>query len=158
MRERLVLDNNINMNKFTTYTSITYGVLLLIVGLGSFWTNGSFMALSAGVCGGIAILCTLSYGLRKHANNAYLFTAAISLILAMYFGITYALENSFLPNGLMLLLSSISYSLVGLSWLQNREEENAELDDNNEEQNNNEQSSIETKQEYITKLENVKKN
>ncbi len=124
------------MNKFVIYTTATYGVLLLFVGIASFWRFGGYIALGIGIGGGTLILGTMIYGIKKNTINALLFIAAISLMLATYFGITFAKDNEFLPTGFMLLLSSITFAIVGFSWLDNRElsqieEEEYEAEDTN---------------------------
>ncbi len=97
-------------------------MLLLFLGVLSFYRNGSLIAIIVGVVGGLSILISLIYGSMKDVNTGFLFIAAISLILATYFGITFASDNTFLPSGFMLLLSAVSFATVGFSWLDNRQQ------------------------------------
>ena len=66
---------------------------------------------------GAVVLSTCYKIALKDTNSAYLYTAAISLILAGYFGTNFAKHIAPLMDGAMLVVSATTFAVVGLSWL-----------------------------------------
>ncbi len=108
------------MNKVVTYTTITYGILLIFLGTVNLLLNKSLPPFIIGVISGFLLLVALVIGIVRDPVAAYLFIAAISLVVGMYSGITFARDNAFLPNGYMLVLSATTFTGVGLSLMEDK--------------------------------------
>ena len=105
------------MNKVVTYTTITYGVLLIFLGAVNLILNRDLSPFIVGVVSGLLLLIALVVGTVRDPMTAYLFIAAISLVSGMFSGISFARDNAFLPNGYMLILSATTFTGVGLSMM-----------------------------------------
>ena len=109
------------MNKFVIWTSITFSILLIYLGMIGFIDGTRDLMFTAIYMGsGAFLLVTLMVGSSKDPIAGYLFLAAASILLASYFGINYARNSDFLPYGFMLILSSVNFAASGFSWLDNR--------------------------------------
>ena len=71
----------------------------------------------AGAVTGLLVLVALLVGHKVDANTGYVFIAAISLVFGAYSGLTFALNNSFIPSGIMTVLSATTLVVVGVSWM-----------------------------------------
>ncbi len=107
------------MNRIAVYTSITYGVLSILVGMLSFKLTGETVTFIASTVAGLLILCALVVGSKVNADTGYVFIVAISLVLGAYSGMMFAKDNTFIPNGIMTVFSATTFVVVGLNWLQN---------------------------------------
>lgn len=105
------------MDKTAVYTSVTYGVLSILVGIVAFALSGDVTAFIAGAVTGLLILVALLVGHKVEPNVGYVFIAAISLVFGAYSGLTFALNNSFIPSGIMTVLSATTLVVVGVSWM-----------------------------------------
>ncbi len=72
---------------------------------------------------GAVVLSTCYKIALKDENSAYLYTSAISLILAGYFGTNFAKHIAPIMDGAMLIVSATTFAVVGLSWLNRPREE-----------------------------------
>ncbi len=115
------------MDKTSVYTSITYGVLAILVGIVSFTFTGDVTAFVAGAVTGLLVLVALLVGSRVDANTGYLFIAAVSLVFGAYSGMNFALNNRFLPSGIMTVLSATTIVVVGICWLNSKKKVKVEV-------------------------------
>ena len=105
------------MDKTAVYTSVTYGVLSILVGIVTFALSGNVTAFIAGAVTGLLILVALLVGHKVEPNVGYVFIAAISLVFGAYSGMNFARDNSFIPSGIMTVLSATTLVVVGINWL-----------------------------------------
>ena len=108
------------MNRISKLTSLTLAALVIVQGIIEFIMSHAIHTLIIGVVSAnlIAVANRISTDDR---NSAYLYIAAVSLVLAAYFGINFARSNAFLPHGFLLTLSAATFAAVGLSWLKRAE-------------------------------------
>ena len=105
------------MNKISKTTSTVYAVLLICGGIMGFVKAHSTISLLTGITSGVLILILLKQG-EKKAKSSYDYITALSLLLGLFFGYRFAMNNAFMPGGLMLMLSTITFSVVGFSGFQ----------------------------------------
>ena len=103
------------MDNLSARVSDVFAGSLLIVGIFAFITTHSRLSLIIGIIGSLLIYTFNRIG-AKYPKIAYDFITAFSLILAFFFSIRFALNNVFMPSGLMLLLSVITFLVVGYNW------------------------------------------
>ena len=103
------------LDKLSARVSDVYAASLIIIGIYAFITTHSRLSLIVGLVGSILIYVFSRVGL-KYPKIAYDFITAFSLILGFFFSIRFALNSIFIPNGLMLLLSIITFIVVGYNW------------------------------------------
>ena len=108
------------MNKIVIYTTITYGILLIFLGSVNLILSKELSSFIIGVVSGLLLLIALVVGTVRDPMSAYLFIAAISMVVGMFSGITFARDNAFLPNGYILILSAVTFTAVGLSIMEDR--------------------------------------
>ena len=103
------------MNNISKFTSIIYAVLLLSGGIMGYLKAHSTISLITGLISGILIL--LSYVMsNKNPKAGYLYIAAISLWLGVFFLNRYMQTYIFMPSGLMFLMSMTTFVIVGLGY------------------------------------------
>lgn len=102
------------MNKISKTTSTIYAILLILGGTMGFLKAHSIASLITGVISGVLIF-TLIDKSKKKPKVSYDYITAISFLLAMFFGYRFAMHSVFMPSGLMLMLSAITFTVVGFS-------------------------------------------
>ena len=107
------------MDKLSNLISNVYGLALLVGGIMGFVKAHSKYSLIVGVLSGLLIFLCVKVG-SSNFKAGYLFTASISLVLAMFFSLRFASTHAFMPGGLMLILSTITYVTVARGWLKNK--------------------------------------
>lgn len=107
------------MNKTSTLTSIVYGSFLVFGGIMGFIGAHSKISLIAGILSGLLVLLSCKVG-ATNSKAGYLFIASISLVLAEFFLMRFTSSFQFMPAGLMLLLSTITYVVVAMDWLRDK--------------------------------------
>ena len=107
------------MNQISKTTSYIYGVVLILGGILGFVKAGSTISLLTGLTSGLLVFLSCKIGTTK-PKEGYLYVAAISLVLAIFFTIRFAATSHFMPNGLMLVLSTMTFVIVGLNYLKNK--------------------------------------
>ncbi len=100
------------MDKFSKLISLIYGVMLILGGVMGFLKAHSKMSLITGVVSGLIVLLSC----KMNSKSSYLYVSAISLVLAGFFSFRFAHSHLFMPAGLMLILSTTTFCIVGLSW------------------------------------------
>ena len=115
------------MDKTSVYISITYGVLSILVGIVSFTLSGDVTAFIAGAVTGLLVLVALLVGHKVEPNAGYVFIAAISLVFGAYSGMNFARDNTFIPSGIMTVLSATTLVVVGLCWLNSKKKVKLEV-------------------------------
>ena len=100
-------------------SSIIYAILLIIGGIIGYVKAHSEISLLVGLLSGVSILLAcISDSTRTRL--AYLFLISMSLLIALSFSLRFAVNQNFMPTGLMLTLSTANYVLVGRGWLKYR--------------------------------------
>lgn len=107
------------MDQTSTLISNLYATLLVVGGIYGFVTVQSLTSLVVGTLSGIIIFLAAKIGDKK-PKQGYLFIAAVSLVLAIFFSLKLAANPSLIPNGLMLVLSTTTFVIVGLNFLKKR--------------------------------------
>lgn len=107
------------MNNISNFISIIYAVLLIVGGAIGFLKAKSIISLISGALSGLLVLLAYKFGTRD-PKSAYLYIAAISLCLAIFFLIRYSASQVFIPSGLMFLLSTTTFVVIGLSFLKSQ--------------------------------------
>ena len=107
------------MDKLSNIMSIFYSIMLMLGGVIGFTKAHSKWSLIIGLVSGIFILVSYKIG-DKNPKAAYLFIASMSLILGIFFSMRYAVHHTFMPGGLMFILSSLTYIAVARGWLKNK--------------------------------------
>ena len=107
------------MDKLSKFISFVYGILLMVGGVMGYVKAHSKMSLMAGVASGLLVFLSLTLS-SKNLKAAYLFIASISLVLAEFFLMRFTSSFQFMPAGLMLLLSTITYVVVAMDWLRDK--------------------------------------
>lgn len=107
------------MNEISKVTSYVYGAALIIGGLIGFVVAQSTMSLTAGTVSGILVLIACKLGDKK-PKEAYLFIAAVSLVVASFFFNKFASNRILMPYGLMLIISATTFAVVGLGYLKQK--------------------------------------
>ena len=102
------------MNKLSTTTSTIYAALLILGGIIGFLKAHSMISLIAGIVSGAIVFALLKNAVKK-AKTSYDYITALSLMLGLFFGYRFAMHNVFIPSGLMLMLSTINFTVVGFS-------------------------------------------
>ena len=102
------------MNKISKTTSTIYAILLILGGTMGFIKAHSLISLITGIASGVLIFILINKG-KKKPKLGYDYITALSFILAMFFGYRFALHGAFMPGGLMLMLSAITFTVVGFS-------------------------------------------
>ena len=95
------------MDKISSFISIAYAVLLFTGGLIGFITGHSAASLTTGTLSALIVIVAWQLSV-KLPRAGYLFVASISLVLCMFFLQRFAVTHSFMPGGLMLVLSTIT--------------------------------------------------
>ena len=105
------------MNKLSKTTSTIYAILLIIGGIMGFVKAHSTISLLTGITSGVLIFIFLKQGEKggKKVKASYDYITALSLTLGLFFGYRFAIHNVFMPGGLMLMLSAITFAVVGFS-------------------------------------------
>ncbi len=103
------------LDRLSARVSDFYAASLLIVGIGHFISAKSRLSLIVGIIGSVLVYTFNKFGL-KYPKVAYDFITAFSLILAFYFSIRFAYNSIFFPNGFMLIISAITFLVVGYNW------------------------------------------
>ena len=104
------------MDKLVITTSTIYGILLIIGGIIGFLKAHSKWSLITGVISGLLIFIACKLG-SSNPKNGYLYIAAISLSLTALFIIKFAASHVFMPSGLMLILSTLTFVIAAKSYL-----------------------------------------
>lgn len=107
------------MDQTSMLISNIYATLLVVGGIYGFVTVQSLTSLIVGTLSGIIIFLATKIG-EKKPKQGYLFIAAVSLVLALFFSLKLAANPSLIPNGLMLVLSTTTFVIVGLNYLKKR--------------------------------------
>jgi uncharacterized membrane protein (UPF0136 family) len=93
------------------YYELLYGLLTIVGGVIGFLTAHSKMSLISGGISGLLIIVSAVIYMRGN-NIGFYALVALSLLLAIFFGVRFSKSLAFMPAGLMVLLSVIS--LIGL--------------------------------------------
>ncbi|OGI19504.1 MAG: hypothetical protein A3B68_04250 [Candidatus Melainabacteria bacterium RIFCSPHIGHO2_02_FULL_34_12] len=107
------------MTQISKITSYIYGFLLIFGGIMGYVKAHSKMSLITGLVSGILIFLACNLGAKK-PKEGYLSIAAISLVLSLFFLMRYSSTHTFMPSGLMLILSTTTFVVVGLSWFKGK--------------------------------------
>ena len=107
------------MNKISKFISIVYAILLMVGGLMGFLKAHSKMSLITGLISGLLVLLSYVIG-KKNPKSGYLYIAAISLCLGMFFLNRYMHTHLFMPGGLMFLLSMTTFTVVALGYFKTK--------------------------------------
>src|SRR3989338_7453202 len=108
------------MNAVSTIISNIYALLLIAGGIMGYVSVKSKMSLITGVISGLMVLVACKVGKEK-PRDGYLFVGAISLLLAIFFALRYSTNHAFMPGGLMLILSTTTLVVFGLSLFKSSE-------------------------------------
>ncbi len=109
------------MDKVSNYISISYAILLFVGGLIGFLKAHSKPSLITGALSCLIVLVAWQLGSKK-PKAGYLFIASTSLMLSMFFLIRFAETQAFMPGGLMLILSTITFAIAGRGYIVYRPE------------------------------------
>ena len=107
------------MNKLSSVTSTIYGFLLIVGGLIGYFSAHSKMSLITGIASGILIFLSVKLG-ETNPKGSYLFIASITLVLAIFFSFRLSATHKFMPAGLMLIASTITYVFVAKDWFKSK--------------------------------------
>ena len=107
------------MDKLSLLSSTIYGILLILGGIMGYVKAKSIWSLITGVVCGILILISTNFG-SHNKKMQYFNVVMISLILAIFFYIRFNATHGFMPAGLMLILSTANFAIVGIGWLKNK--------------------------------------
>lgn len=107
------------MDKLSSMISTIYGIVLIVGGAMGFVKAHSKMSLLSGLVSGVLVLLACQIG-NKNPKAGYLFIASISLVLGMFFSMRFAMSHAFMPAGLMVLLSTITYVFVARGWMKSK--------------------------------------
>ena len=100
------------MDKFSKLVSLIYGAMLILGGVMGFLKAHSKISLITGAVSGLIVLLSC----KINSKSSYLYVSAISLVLAGFFSFRFAHSHAFMPTGLMLILSTMTFCVVSLSW------------------------------------------
>ena len=104
------------MDKFSKLVSLIYGVMLILGGTMGFLKVHSKISLIAGGLSGLIVLLSC----KIKSKSSYLYVSAISLVLAGFFSYRFAHSHALMPAGIMLILSTTTFCIVGLSWFKSK--------------------------------------
>ena len=104
------------MDKLSKLLSYIYAIILFVGGIFGFTKVHSKISLLTGAVSALLVLVSCKIG-NEHPKSAYLYISAISLVLAGFFSYRYSLTHSFMPAGLMVLVSVTTLAVVGLNYL-----------------------------------------
>lgn len=104
------------MDKLVITTSTIYGILLIVGGIIGFLKANSMRSLITGIISALLIFIACKFG-NSNPKAGYLYIAAISILLAMFFLIKFSTKHLFMPSGLMLILSTITFVVAARSYL-----------------------------------------
>lgn len=104
------------MDKLSKVTSTIYSAFLILGGIMGYVKAQSKMSLLTGLVSGLIVLLALKVS-EKNPKAGYLFIASISLVIAIFFSLRFAASHAFMPSGLMLILSTITYVFVARGWI-----------------------------------------
>lgn len=107
------------MDKFSTIVSNVYALLLVAGGIFGFVKAHSMWSLVTGIIFGLLIFISTNYG-KHNVKMQYFSNALFSLIVAFIFLFRFMATHSFMPAGLMLILSTFTFVVVGMGWLKNK--------------------------------------
>lgn len=107
------------MEQISKVTSYTLGGALIIGGLIGFISAQSVISLVVGSISGVLVFIACKLG-EKKTKEGYLFIAAISLVIALFFATKFAESRILMPHGLMLTLSTTTFAVVGLNYLKSK--------------------------------------
>ena len=107
------------MDKLSSFLCNIYALALFAGGIIGFIKAHSKYSLIMGIASSILIFLALKVGSNNY-KAGYLFASSISLILATFFSVRFAATHSFMPAGLMLILSTLTYVSVARGWLKNK--------------------------------------
>lgn len=112
------------MNKTSVIVSLIYAVLLFVGGIIGFLKAGSPMSLIAGISSCILILAFLFVGKTK-TELGYILISSISFILLIFFVFRFFKTHSFMPSGLMSILSLVNLGVVSMNLFNKTKKINA---------------------------------
>jgi uncharacterized membrane protein (UPF0136 family) len=93
------------------YTILFYGLIIIAGGVIGFLKSKSKISLLSGLISGIVML--LSYYLVISLNSAgYYISLIISLILLIIFFLRYKKTGKFIPSGLLIILSTVTFTIL----------------------------------------------
>ncbi len=95
-------------------------IQFLIAGIISYIQIKDLFSILASIAASILVLLTFQIA-KVNINSAYLYIAALTLVLSGYFGVRYALNSGFTPLALMLILSASTFAASGVSWILDHE-------------------------------------
>lgn len=104
------------MDKLSKTISTIYALILIAGGFMGYIKAGSEISLIAGTFCGLTILWT-GITTVTSIRFAYLYIISVSLLLALSFSVRLAVSDSFFPTGLMLILSTAVYVIIGRRWV-----------------------------------------
>ena len=104
------------MDKLSNLVSLVYGAFLAIGGVMGYLKVHSKWSLIVGIATGLSVFLACKVG-ASNQKASYLYVASISLIMAMFFSMKFTASHVFMPAGLMLILSILTYVLVARGWL-----------------------------------------
>ncbi len=90
------------------YFAMVYGLLTIIGGMVGYFVAGSIISIISGSISGILILLGAKALLKKQ-NYGYFIILGLSGLLGSFFGFKFFASFSPMPDGLMLLLSAITF-------------------------------------------------
>ena len=98
------------------FVVLVYGLFTLIGGIIGYTKAQSKASLVAGsLSGSILIFC--GYGMTQGVRAAYLLTLVVSILLGIRFFKTWRVKKRLMPDLLMVILSDITFILVGLQMI-----------------------------------------
>lgn len=104
------------MDPLSQTISLIYAIILILGGIMGYVKAQSMISLATGLISGVLVFISSKIG-KSNPKASYLYISSISLILAGFFSYRYASTHAFMPAGLMLLLSTITFVVVGLNFL-----------------------------------------
>ena len=104
------------MDPLSQTISLIYAIILILGGIMGYIKAHSVISLLTGFISGVLVFISCKLG-KNNPKAAYLYISSISLILAGFFSYRYSLTHTFMPAGLMVLLSTITLVVVGLNFL-----------------------------------------
>ena len=104
------------MDKLSKLVSLIYGVMLILGGVMGFLKAHSNISLITGAVSGLIVL----YSSKIKSKSSYLYVSAISLVLAGFFSYRFAHSHTFMPAGLMLILSTTTFCVISLSYFRSK--------------------------------------
>ena len=107
------------MDKLSNLICNIYSLLLLVGGFMGYFKAHSKASLCMGLLSSILIFLSVKVGM-KNFRAGYLFSASITLVLAMFFSLKFAATHTLFPHGIMLIFSTFTYVTVARGWIKNK--------------------------------------